>query len=275
MRRATDARTAALQSKDTALRTTISLLLLSPLCSPVFAQENTGTATRVHTEIRAQRLETALQDLAQKTDLQIICQTETVGDIRTPGISGELTRDEALKKLLETTNLTYHYIDDKTVTIEPVAKEKTSSLVATAGPLRLAQAEAQEPAYKNATAGSPANPDTGSAEPQLEQITVTGSRIKRDGSREPTPTLVTTAEELQATSPDSLTQGLTKLPIFNNSGGASGSGGRSLGSGGVNQTGSFLNLRNFGTIRTLILLDGREHCRNSRLAPLEAVVNQV
>ncbi len=258
MRRATDAPAAVFPNKTTALRTLISLMLLPPLSAFAQSADTNASTARVHTVIRAQRLETALQDLAQKTDLQIVCQTETVGDIRTPGISGELTRDEALKKLLETTNLTYHYIDDKTVTIERVAKEKTSSIAPTAGPLRLAQAEAQSvPSYKSATEGSAANADSGSADLQLEQITVTGSRIKRDGSGEPTPTLVTTAEELQATSPDNLTQGLIKLPIFNNSGGASGSGGRSLGSGGVNQTGSFLNLRNFGTIRTLILLDGR------------------
>jgi outer membrane receptor protein involved in Fe transport len=113
------------------------------------------------------------------------------------------------------------------------------------------------------TENQPASAETGAQASDAEQptapdIVVTGSRIIRSGFNSPTPTLINTADQLQAAAPDGLTQGLAKLPIFNASGGATGSnGGRTLGSGGINQTGNFLNLRNFGTIRTLILLDGR------------------
>ena len=117
---------------------------------------------------------------------------------------------------------------------------------------------AQDVSAQARAPGEAANADAQAEQAEATDIVVTGSRIARSGFNSPTPTLIVTAEQLELTAPDGLTQGLVKLPIFNASGGATGAnGGRTLGSGGVNQTGNFLNLRNFGTIRTLILLDGR------------------
>jgi iron complex outermembrane receptor protein len=87
-----------------------------------------------------------------------------------------------------------------------------------------------------------------------ESVTVTGTRIK--GTDTPTPVQVQTADQLQAITPSSISEGLDKNPIFmggstpNNA--ATGANGR-----GGNLPGYFLNLRNLGTIRTLVLLDGR------------------
>jgi iron complex outermembrane receptor protein len=88
------------------------------------------------------------------------------------------------------------------------------------------------------------------------EVVVTGTRIMRNGYDAPTPTTIVTAEQLDNSSPISVTQGLNKLPQFAGSQTQAGSNG-GLGSGGVNSIGSFLNLRNFGTLRTLILLDGK------------------
>jgi len=86
-----------------------------------------------------------------------------------------------------------------------------------------------------------------------ESVTVTGTRIK--GTDTPTPVQVQTAEQLQDITPASISEGLNKSPIFmggstpnNATTGANGRGG--------NLPGYFLNLRNLGTIRTLVLLDG-------------------
>jgi len=89
------------------------------------------------------------------------------------------------------------------------------------------------------------------AEP--ESVTVTGTRIR--GTDTPTPVQIQTAEQLQDITPASISEGLDKNPIFmggstpnNATTGANGRGG--------NLPGYFLNLRNLGTIRTLVLLDG-------------------
>src|ERR1700761_1094786 len=86
-----------------------------------------------------------------------------------------------------------------------------------------------------------------------EQITVTGTRIS--GTDTPTPVQVQTADQLEAITPASIPEALDKSPIF--MGGSTpenattGANGR-----GNNTPGFFLNLRNLGTIRTLVLEDG-------------------
>ncbi|MDN5289616.1 MAG: hypothetical protein JWR38_5895, partial [Mucilaginibacter sp.] len=74
-----------------------------------------------------------------------------------------------------------------------------------------------------------------------ESVTVTGTRIK--GTDTPTPVQIQTADELQAITPGSISEGLNKSPIFmggstpnNATTGANGRGG--------NLPGYFLNLRN-------------------------------
>jgi iron complex outermembrane receptor protein len=86
---------------------------------------------------------------------------------------------------------------------------------------------------------------------QVEQVVVTGSRVITDIANSPTPLTVVSTEQLLATTPSTIADGLNKLPIFQNSGSS-----RTLSSGSGNSSGDFLNLRNFGQQRTLVLLDG-------------------
>src|SRR5687768_5951599 len=52
---------------------------------------------------------------------------------------------------------------------------------------------------------------------ELEEVTVTGSRIRRDGMTTPTPVTAVTTEDLSVAAPTTLAAGLTQLPQFNNS----------------------------------------------------------
>ena len=92
------------------------------------------------------------------------------------------------------------------------------------------------------------------------EIVVTGSRIIRNGYSAPTPVTVATTEDLAATTPSSIPDGLNKLPEFAGSALTSGSTNIVGGTGGgsaILNGGNYLNLRNMGEIRTLVLLDGR------------------
>jgi outer membrane receptor protein involved in Fe transport len=86
---------------------------------------------------------------------------------------------------------------------------------------------------------------------QVESVVVTGSRVISDIANSPTPLTVVSTQQLLTTTPTNIADGLNKLPVFQNSGSN-----RSLSSGGGNNSGDFLNLRNFGPQRTLVLLDG-------------------
>ena len=89
----------------------------------------------------------------------------------------------------------------------------------------------------------------------IKSVTVTGSRIVSNGNDAPTPVTVVSSAQLLTTTPTGIPDGLNKLPAFtasntpNNP--VSGANGRGMG-----EPGNFLNLRNLGAIRTLILEDG-------------------
>jgi iron complex outermembrane receptor protein len=93
----------------------------------------------------------------------------------------------------------------------------------------------------------------------VESVVVTGSRVISDIANSPTPLTVVSTEQLAATTPSDIPDALNKLPIFLGS-----QSGRSTSSASSNAAGNVLNLRNFGTQRTLVLLDGH------RVAPSNA-----
>ncbi len=98
-----------------------------------------------------------------------------------------------------------------------------------------------------AQSGAPAAPAS------VDEVVVTGSRIVRDGYTAPTPVTVATTEQLQRTAPGSIPEGLNQLPQFSGS-----RSNQTVGGTATNpSTGNYLNLRNLGAIRTLILLDGQ------------------
>ena len=90
--------------------------------------------------------------------------------------------------------------------------------------------------------------------PIAESVVVTGSRI-RNASEPSTPVVSLPADQLLATTAEGIPEALNKMPLFaagstpNNA--TTGANGR-----GYNAPGYFLNLRNLGAIRTLVLLDG-------------------
>jgi outer membrane receptor protein involved in Fe transport len=86
-----------------------------------------------------------------------------------------------------------------------------------------------------------------------ESVTVTGSRVVTSGVEAPTPVTVLAADQLLATTPTNIPDGLFKLPVFAGRSGDAGT----VGNVRQNANGNFLNLRNLGIGRTLILQDGR------------------
>ena len=93
--------------------------------------------------------------------------------------------------------------------------------------------------------------DAGDTASSASDIVVTGSRVITNGNNSPTPLTVVSTDTLQSTTPTNIPDGLRKLPVFANSRNQA-----TLGNPGVNNVGNFLNLRGFGPVRTLILLDG-------------------
>jgi outer membrane receptor protein involved in Fe transport len=88
----------------------------------------------------------------------------------------------------------------------------------------------------------------------LGEVTVTGSRIVRDGYEAPTPVAVLGSEQLNKMAVANIADAVNRLPVFAGSVNPRNSSTNvSSGTGGVNN----LNLRGLGPTRTLVLLDGK------------------
>jgi iron complex outermembrane receptor protein len=110
----------------------------------------------------------------------------------------------------------------------------------------------------------------------LEEVTVTGSRIRTSGFSTPTPVTAVTSDELEAMAPGTLIESVSQLPIFFNNT-TEDNPGNFFGTPG---SGS-LNIRGLNTNRTLTLLNGRRMAPSNRIGAVdinafpEAIVERV
>ena len=98
----------------------------------------------------------------------------------------------------------------------------------------------------------------------LEEITVTGSRITRDGMSSPTPITAISAEDMQMMAPGQLIDSLDYVPTFFMNDAPDTAASKSASAGASN-----VNLRGLGAQRTLVLLDGRRMVPSNRLGAVD------
>lgn len=174
-------------------------------------------------DIPSEEAAKSIPEFARQENIQILAPVGQLHGIKTQAVSGNLELSEALSLLLVGTGL-------------EVASNDGSTIV-----LRRALAPA-----------APRPVDATEIEPPLsEAIIVTGSRVISDAGNSPTPVTMVSARQLRDTTPSNLADGLNKLPIF--------LGSQIIGrpgDGSANFASNVLNLRNFGTNRTLVLFDG-------------------
>jgi outer membrane receptor protein involved in Fe transport len=93
----------------------------------------------------------------------------------------------------------------------------------------------------------------------VEEVVVTGSRIRRDPTNSPTPLIQISRDEVVSTGQASVIDVLADIPALSGSLVPEDTTGSGLNDGGL----SLLNLRDLGTARTLTLVDGRRHVGSS------------
>lgn len=108
-----------------------------------------------------------------------------------------------------------------------------------------------------------AQDDTTTAAEEEESIVVTGSRLRRDPVNAATPLIQVQREALINSGEANIVDYLADIPALQNSIVPEDTTGSGLGDGGL----SLLNLRNLGSIRTLVLVDGRRHVGSGQGAP--------
>ena len=98
----------------------------------------------------------------------------------------------------------------------------------------------------------------------VDEITVTGSRITRDGMNSPTPITAISADDLQMMAPGQIIDSLDYLPPFFMNDAPDTAASKSASAGASN-----VNLRGLGAQRTLVLLDGRRMVPSNRLGAVD------
>src|SRR3954467_893855 len=133
----------------------------------------------------------SIPEFARQENIQIIAPVGQLHGIKTPAVSGNMEVDTALSTLLVGTGLEVASNDGATI----VLRRAVTIAPMMQAPVMVAQAGA----------------------PATEAVVVTGSRVISDAANSPTPLTIVSAEQLRATTPTNIPDGLNKLPIFQGS----------------------------------------------------------
>jgi iron complex outermembrane receptor protein len=180
---------------------------------------------KLNFDIPSQDASTAIQTWAVQSGLQVFAADELLRGVRTNTIHGEYSALQALQMLVAGTGLEVVWTGEKTVTIRRPAAETQS---VTGSP------EAQNAA-------------------NLEEVTVTGSRIKRAGFDTLQAGLVNDSEQIRKRGYTNLAQALNDTPGF----AASGTDPINRNQDQLTAGQSFVDLFGLGAQRTLTLVNGR------------------
>ncbi|MBU3077605.1 TonB-dependent receptor domain-containing protein [Sphingomonas quercus] len=203
--------------------------------------------------VPAQPARAAVLQFARQAGIQVLVSSADAEGVTSGSVTGGHSVEEGLHQLIAPGSLRLVSFDGRTAVL---ARRSIVQNEAPSGPARPAAAARVQAPNSPATAAPPADaPDAGAVSGDAGgEIVVTGSRIQ-NGNNLPTPVTVVSTQQLQATTPTSIPDGLNRLPQFNagqqtpnNSVNANGR--------GFGAPGNFLNLRSLGAIRTLILQDG-------------------
>jgi iron complex outermembrane receptor protein len=234
----------------------------------------------------------ALKAFAAQTRLQLVYYSELTEGIASPGVTGTLTAEDALRRLLSGTGLAFQFLNDRTVAIRTAAAAHDTGTQpgeagnTTAAPLsgtdrlRIAQLAEGESRAADTADG---NRDTSGKSPRpglsesivLPEVLVSGSkslnmdiRRTRDDAQ---PYVIFEREKIEQSGSPNIESFLRDRLSMNANGLANGQRVTQLG----NQ--SSFNLRGLGAGQTLILIDGHRLAPGAATggAPFQADVNNI
>src|SRR5262245_56256898 len=94
-----------------------ALALSAPLYSAPAASQRATAPRAFHFSIAPSDLQSALLQLASQADVQVVANAEDTRGLSTQGLSGELSIDEALARLLAGSGLQYKLDSTGTITV--------------------------------------------------------------------------------------------------------------------------------------------------------------
>jgi len=235
------------RKKQTAL-SCVSLIALASAFHGTPAMAQNSAATPIMVMVQAQPLEMALNKLAQQLGKQIVISTKDAEGIQAKSIEGVYSDQEALAILLAGTGLDYKYINDHTIAIvgtDSEGEENFQKISYDDGE----DYEANLAAYED---------DTAQPEDMLEEVVITGSRIRRSNLNAAIPVQSFDLQDINASGTVDIAEMLIQIP-----GVGYDLSPESTGLSTQNPGLSTISLRGLGADRTLTLINGRRAISNS------------
>jgi iron complex outermembrane receptor protein len=152
-------------------RLLFSLVAAGFMCLSINAPVNADAPPAHDFQIAPQALASALVEFSKQADVQVLGATDVIRTLRTSGVFGHFTEEQALEQLLRGTGLGFRWTAHRTITISPPTLVPAGSThVSSADPaIRSEQAASSLAAGKNSSQASPES-DT------LDEVIVTASR---------------------------------------------------------------------------------------------------
>ncbi|MDB5705548.1 MAG: hypothetical protein JWN66_2664 [Sphingomonas bacterium] len=225
------------------LRSRTTLLSTGALAALIFASPAIAVVQEATTwfDIPSQDLGSALRTLGKSARVPISFNGEFIRGKRSQAIKGSFATDAALRLMLEQTGLTFRRSEQGVLFVEP---DQARRMRAPAALIVPAQAEPAEPA-----------PVADATPPATDDIVVTGSRISLSGYRAPTPVTVLGQQQLTRDAQTTIGDSIRQLPALGKSSSANNDESQGIvgGTAGLDT----VNLRQLGSTRSLVLLDGQ------------------
>jgi iron complex outermembrane recepter protein len=243
-----------------AVRYALAVAFTLAAVGPAFAAEKDF-------DIRTQDAPSALAEFGRQAGTEILFEFDVIQGRRTHPLVGRYEPIEALRLLTAGTDLRVSQSPDGVLIVECDCHTARDSSVASAA--RPSDARPTEGSV--ATAGSAARAAAAKATQRdfsprhLEEMVVTGSRIRQDPLSAPMPLLTISRPQLQDSGAENLADVITQLPSIGVGVGLANSRQLIVGAGL-----SLIDLRNLGVDRTLVLVNGRRQVSGQ---PLSAAVD--
>jgi iron complex outermembrane recepter protein len=189
--------------------------------------------------IAAQSLIPALNEFGRQSGRDILFSTEVADRKHSPGVSGQMSAEEALRTLLAGTGLRFRATNERTFLVETA---------------NVAPAGAASPVNRGAKAAGD-DKETAAQEPNVEKVTVTGTRVR---GKEPvgSQVIIIDRTEIERSGAGTTQEVLNNLPQNFQGGVSEDTRTGAEGSTNIGRSSS-PNLRGLGAGSTLTLLNGR------------------
>jgi len=230
---------------------------------------------RVHTHIPPEALGPALRSLAQEFGFQIVYPSKDIAAVRTRGITGSFTLEQALEQALAGTGLTYRYVDLHTITILPItgaaavaaddppppapehlalAREtRTPQPSDTGSSAHAVGPSPADPPQAIGVAATTPNPAAPAGGPRtLQEVVVTGTSIRGGNATMALPVQILSTADIARTGATSVPELLQEVSSVDSVGSTVPAQGTGFTTGGI----ATVSLHGLGSDRTLVLING-------------------